>query len=95
MAFSDKYLATVSWDHTVNLIDIQSKAIYYKFNNIHKSNNNNNNTPELKMWITLFINIVNYFNIFTLLTCYLALKILEITLTKMIFLVFITFIKSK
>ncbi len=42
MAFSDKYLATGSWDNTVNLIDIQSKTIYHKFDNIHKSNNNNN-----------------------------------------------------
>ena len=33
VAFSDKYLATGSWDKTVNLIDIQSKIIYYKFDN--------------------------------------------------------------
>ncbi len=42
MAFSDKYLATGSSDNTVNLIDIQSKTIYHKFDNIHESNNNNN-----------------------------------------------------
>lgn len=41
MAFSPngKYLATGSADKTVNLIDIQSKTIYHKFNNLHEGNN--------------------------------------------------------
>ena len=30
-----KYLATGSSDKSVNLISIQSKKIYHKFNNIH------------------------------------------------------------
>ncbi len=38
VGFSDKYLATGSWDKTVNLIDIQSKTIYHKFEKIHNGN---------------------------------------------------------
>ncbi len=40
MAFScdGKYLATGSGDKTVNLIDLQSKEIYHKFDNTHSSN---------------------------------------------------------
>ena len=43
MAFSPngKYLATVSWDNSVNLLKIESKTIYHKFGKIHDSNNNN------------------------------------------------------
>ncbi len=43
MAFSPngKYLATGSWDKTLNLLDIESKTIYHKFNKIHSVNNNN------------------------------------------------------
>ncbi len=34
-----KYLATGSDDKTVNLLDIESKTIYHKFDNIHSGNN--------------------------------------------------------
>ncbi len=33
-----KYLANGSWDKTANLIDIQSKKIYHKFDNLHTGN---------------------------------------------------------
>ena len=36
-----KYLATGSWDKTVNLLEIESKTIYHKFDKIHYSNNIN------------------------------------------------------
>ena len=41
MAFSGdgKFLATGSNDKAVNLIDLQSKKIYHKFDNIHTGNN--------------------------------------------------------
>ncbi len=57
MAFSDKYLATGSWDYTVNLIEIQSKTIYHKFDNIH-SGNNNNNKYIAKLIPFIFINFI-------------------------------------
>ncbi len=45
-----KYLATGSRyynsdikDYTVNLIEVESKRIVHKFDNIHSSNNNKNN----------------------------------------------------
>ncbi len=43
MAFSlnGKYLATGSYDETVNLLEIESKTIYHKFDKIHSGNNNN------------------------------------------------------
>ncbi len=43
MAFSPngKYLATGSSDRTVNLLEIESKTIYHKFDKIHDSKNNN------------------------------------------------------
>ena len=46
MAFSGdgKYLATGSYDKTVNLIDLKTKKIYHKFNNIHYCNNYNINS---------------------------------------------------
>ena len=46
MAFSGdgKYLATGSEDNTVNWLDLQSKKIYHKFDNIHSSNNYNINS---------------------------------------------------
>ena len=46
MAFSGdgKYLATGSRDKTVNLIDLQSKTIYHRFDNIHSGNNYNINS---------------------------------------------------
>ena len=37
---NSQYLVTGSWDKTVNLIDIQSKTISHKFDQIHSSNNN-------------------------------------------------------
>ncbi len=43
VAFSGdgKFLATGSYDKTVNLIDLQSKTIYHTFDNIHSRNNYN------------------------------------------------------
>ncbi len=40
LAFSSngKYLATGSWDNNINIIDLKSKTIYHKFDNIHSSN---------------------------------------------------------
>ncbi len=38
ISVNGKYLATGSWDATVNLIDIQSKKISQKFKNIHFGN---------------------------------------------------------
>ncbi len=42
MAFSPngKYLVTGSADKTVNLIEIESKKIFHKFDEIHSGNNN-------------------------------------------------------
>ena len=56
MAFSPngKYLATGSLDNTVNLIEIESKTIYHKFDKIHDSNNNNNNNIYVHMLIMLY-----------------------------------------
>ncbi len=43
MAFSPngKYVATGSFSKTMNLLEIESKTIYHKFDNIHDSNKNN------------------------------------------------------
>ncbi len=40
MAFTydGKYLATGSADYTINLINLESSKIYYKFEKIHSSN---------------------------------------------------------
>ena len=42
VAFSSdgKYLATGSEDYTVNFIEVESKTIMHKFENIHSGNNN-------------------------------------------------------
>ncbi len=51
-------MATGSWDKTINLIDIQSKTIFYKFDSIPKGNNNNN--KSIIKLIPLFL-LILYF----------------------------------
>ena len=62
MAFSadGKYMATGSDDKTVNLIDIQSKKIYHKFDDIHSSNNIYDIIWKQTTFINKIILIYNY-----------------------------------
>jgi WD40 repeat protein len=56
VAFSGdgKYLATGSWDKTVNLIDLHSKTIYHRFDNIHSRNHYIINVYYISLQIVKF-----------------------------------------